>query len=80
MFFLSNVCKSEFGRNYLGIIKRIQLYDIFITGSVDLFSLALSNMTNVQTLDLDDCSLSGSDLKTIVSVLERQHMLECIKS
>ena len=71
MFFLSNVCKSEFGRNYLGIIECIQLYiDIFITGSVDLFALALSNMTNIQTLILDDCSLSGSDLKTIVLSLK----------
>ena len=70
MFFLSNVRKSEFGRNYLGIIKRIQLHRIFITGSVDLFALALSNMTNIQTLYLDDCSLSGSDLKTIVLSLK----------
>ena len=70
MFFLSNVCKSEFGRNYLGIIKRIELRYIFITGSVDLFALALSNMTNIQTLALYDCSMSDSDLKTIVLFLK----------
>ena len=70
MFFLSNVCKSEFGRNYLGIIERIDLHRIFITGSVDLFALALSNMTNIQMLYLDYCSLSGSDLKTIVLSLK----------
>ena len=37
---------------------------------MDLFALALSNMTNIQTLILDDCSLSVSDLKTIVLSLK----------
>ena len=70
MFFLSNVCKSKFGRNYLGIVEHIELHDIFITASLDLFALVLSNMTNVQMLTLDNCSLSGSDLKAIVLSLK----------
>ena len=65
MFFLSNVCKSEFGRNYLRIIERIELNNIFMTGSVDLFALVLSNMTNIHALYLYHCSL-----KTIVLSLK----------
>ena len=37
---------------------------------MDLFALVLSNMTNIQTLNLYDGSLSGSDLKTIVLSLK----------
>ena len=70
MFFLSNVRKSEFGRNYLGKIEGITLCYVSIMESVDLFALVLSNMTNVKTLTLYDCSQSSSEFKTIALSLK----------
>ena len=65
MLFLSNVCKSKYGRNYLEVIEIIEFQNVFIMGSIDLFAIVLSNLTHIQALTLPMCSLISSDLKTI---------------